>query len=180
MATGRGHFLLRAVVVAGIVVTSVILVSLVTPADPSTSYRPTGAPRPLPEAPLADVDEQEFAGILVGLRGTPVVVNVWASWCAPCRAEMPLLERAADDYAGEVVFLGVASRDSRREAARFLDDVGVTYPNVFDERGAVRRALGVRGFPTTYVFGADGTLREAVVGGVTEQRLAAQLDDLVR
>lgn len=178
MVNGRSHLFLRAVQLAAIVVLAVILVEVVAPDDTSTAYRPSGEPRPVPAEQLAAVDGDAFGGMLVGLRGTPVVVNVWASWCAPCRAEMPLLERAAEEYAGRVLFIGVASRDSRPEAADFLDEVGVTYPNVFDETGEVRRALGLRGFPTTYLFDAQGTLREAVVGGVTEQRLAAQLDDL--
>ena len=117
--------------------------------------------------------------MLVGLRGRPVVVNVWASWCPPCRAEMPLLERAAADYRGRVAFLGVASKDDAADAEAFLRRVDVTYPNVFDATGDVRDELGLRGFPTTYIFDAAGELREAVVGGITEQRLAAQLDDVV-
>jgi len=132
----------------------------------------------LPRRPLEAVSRQQFDGLLVGLRGKPVVVNVWASWCAPCRTEMPLLERAARTYEGRVTFLGVASRDDRRDAASFLDEVGVTYPNVFDASGDVRDALRLRGFPTTYVFDADGTLVHSIVGGVSEQQLAAQLEGL--
>lgn len=144
----------------------------------SSGFRADAAPRPLPEAQLAATDLDEFEGILAGLRGTPVVVNVWASWCAPCRAEMPLLERAAQSYEGRAVVLGVDSRDEPGAARAFLDDVGVTYPNVWDRTGAIRRALGLRGFPTTYFFDRDGTLVASVVGGVSEARLAAQLQDL--
>lgn len=134
--------------------------------------------RALPAEQLAPVTLDDFEGMLVGLRGDPVVVNVWASWCAPCRAEMPLLERAAATYDGRVTVLGVDSRDTPGEAATFLDDVDVTYPNVFDRTGDIRRALDVRGFPTTYFFDADGLLTATVVGGITEARLAAQLDAL--
>ena len=141
-------------------------------------FRPDASPRPVPDAQLAATDLQEFEGILAGLRGTPVVVNVWASWCAPCRAEMPLLERAAQSYEGRAVVLGVDSRDDPGAARAFLDDVGVTYPNVWDRTGAIRRALGLRGFPTTYFFDREGTLVASVVGGVSEARLAAQLRDL--
>lgn len=153
---------------------------LLRPKDPVPAYRAGGAPRPLPTTRLAPVTGQEFAGILVGLRGRPVVVNVWASWCPPCRAEMPLLERAGRTYRGRVAFVGVDSKDDRAAAAAFLDEVGVSYANVFDGSGDVRRDLLLRGFPTTYLFGPDGTLRTAVVGGISEQRLAAHLDDLLR
>lgn len=119
----------------------------------------------------------EFEGILVGLRGQPVVVNIWASWCAPCRTEMPLLQKAADTYAGEAVILGVASNDDPAEAKRFLDDLGLTYPNVFDTSGGIRVALDLTAYPTTYVFGVDGTIRARVNGGISEQRLAGLIED---
>ena len=178
MAAGRRHVLLRAGQITATGVLAIVLVTQLTPEATSRDYRPEGEPLPVPATQLAAVDADAFGGILVGLRGTPVIVNVWASWCAPCRVEMPLLERAAEEYSGRVAFLGLASRDSRAGATDFLDAVDVSYPNLFDADGEVRRALGVRGFPTTFVFGADGTLLEAVVGGVTEQRLAAQLRDL--
>ena len=60
-----------------------------------------------------------------------------------------------------------------------LEEFGVSYPNVFDTSGEIRRALGLRGFPTTYVFDAAGNLRTTIIGGVSEQRLAAVLDDLM-
>ena len=171
---------MRAALGAVLAFALVAAIAVLRPGGAATSYRPTGAPESLPTARLTAVTGDEFGGMIIGLRGKPVIVNVWASWCAPCRAEMPLLERAARVYAGRAVFLGVASKDSRNAALDFLDEVGVTYPNVFDESGAIRSNLGLRGFPTTYVFDAQGELRGAVVGGITEQRLAAQLDDLLR
>lgn len=168
----------RVLAVGSIAVLGVVLVSLLAPAGARDSYRPTGAPREIPEGRLQSVTLQQFDGILLGLRGTPVVVNVWASWCAPCRAEMPLLDRAADEYDGQVVFLGVASKDSREEAGKFLQEVDADYPSVFDPSGDVRQALGLRGFPTTYFFDAEGELVASLTGGVSEPRLAAQLEDL--
>src|SRR3546814_6840734 len=90
---------------------------------------------------------------------------------------MPLLDSAARSYGSEVVILGVASKDDPAEAQRFLDDLGVTYPNVFDESGQVRVALGLTAYPTTYVFGGDGRLRARVDGGISEQRLAGLVED---
>ncbi len=129
----------------------------------------------LPVALVAD-----FEGMIVGATGRPVIVNVWGSWCAPCRAEMPLLQQAAAEHEGEVVFLGVASNDNRDSALEFLRDVGVDYPNVFDESGGIGRALELSAFPTTYVFDADGVLINRVEGGVSEQRLAGLIDDVLR
>ncbi len=137
-----------------------------------------GEPRALPaEGSLPAVSLSEFEGILVGLRGQPVVVNVWASWCAPCRTEMPLLQEAADSYAGRVVVLGVASKDDPVAARRFLEELGLDYPNVFDTSGEIRVALGLTAYPTTYVFDRDGSIRARVDGGISEQRLAALIED---
>ena len=77
-----------------------------------------------------------------------------------------------------MVILGVASKDLPDNSLAFMEEFGVTYPNVFDSSGEIRARLGLRGFPTTLVFGADGRLRTTIVGGLTEQRLAAILEDL--
>lgn len=170
----------RGVQIAALGALVIVAVVVLGPKGASTDYTASGPPQELPAERLGVVSAEDFAGILVGQRGTPVVVNVWASWCAPCRTEMPLLQRAATEYAGRVTFIGVASRDSRDAAAGFLNDIGVSYPSVFDASGGIRADLGLRGFPTTYLFDREGTLREAVVGGISEQRLAAQLEDLLR
>ena len=146
--------------------------------DPATEFTAEGQPRPVPETQLLPTTLSEFEEMLVGLRGKPVAVNIWASWCGPCRAEMPLLQRAAETYGGKVTIIGVDSRDSPREAREFLKDVGVDYPNVFDATGDIRKALGLRGFPTTYFFDDSGRLVATVVGGISEARLAAQLEEL--
>lgn len=138
----------------------------------------SGDPMELPaDGSFPSVSLDEFEGILVGQRGRPVVVNIWASWCAPCRTEMPLLQSAADTYAGRAVILGVASNDDPDEAKAFLGELGLTYPNVFDTTGEIRVALGLTAYPTTYVFDADGTIRARVNGGISEQRLAGLIED---
>lgn len=177
----RGRLLaLRAGQLTAVLVAAVILLAIFGPGGTTTAYVASGAPVPLPDDQLAPVDVDDFGGILVGLRGTPVVVNLWASWCAPCRTEMPLLQRAASDYDDRIVLLGLASRDSPRAAAAFLEEVGVDYPSVFDASGDIRRQLGSRGFPTTYFFDENGRLVDAVVGGLSEQQLVARIDDLLR
>lgn len=137
-------------------------------------------PRSVPQVPLADADLADFQGVVSGSKGRPVVVNIWASWCGPCRVEMPLLERASRAYGEQVQFLGVASRDQRVPAEEFLRRYGVTYPNLLDDSGQIRRFLTVRGFPTTYVFDRRGRLVARTVGSANEQTLAAQIDDALR
>jgi len=148
---------------------------------PLPEFVATGEPIELPAGgDLSAVTLEQFEGMLVGQRGRLVVVNIWASWCAPCRTEMPLLDDAARSYGSDAVVLGVASKDDPAEAQRFLDELGITYPNVFDVSGEIRVALGLTAYPTTYVFGVDGRLRARVDGGISEQRLAALIEDGLR
>ncbi|MEZ5371160.1 MAG: TlpA disulfide reductase family protein [Microthrixaceae bacterium] len=147
----------------------------------NVNFEASGPPVSLPtQGRLLAVNEEEFEGMLVGQLGRPVIVNVWASWCAPCRTEMPLLQRAAETYADRVVILGVASNDSPEAAQEFLDDFGLTYPNVFDVSSEIRTELAVTAYPTTYVFGADGRLQVTIAGGISEQRLAAVIENALR
>lgn len=144
-------------------------------------FRPTGTARPAPPAgSLEPAGIEAFNGIMVGLRGRPVVVNVWASWCGPCRTEAPLLQRAAARNEGDVIFLGVDSKDDYPSGRAFLDRYRIRYPNLFDQDGSIRRALNMRGFPTTYIFDRQGRLQSTVFGGISEQTLAARLADARR
>ena len=158
-----------------VVVWALVLGSCV-PAGGGRELVARGAPRPLPlSGSLEPLSARDFEGVLVGLRGRPVVVNVWASWCGPCRIEAPLLQRAARRYEGAVVFVGVDSRDDVEPARAFIRRYRLTYPNVFDAAGDIRAWLGVRGFPSTYVFDRRGRLTASVVGGISEQALAAHI-----
>ena len=173
-----GHSSRRTKVLAVAILLAIVGYAVTRPAS-DTSFRATGEAVALPEAGgLTDLSADQFEGVLVGLRGTPVIVNIWASWCAPCRTETPLLERAWRAHGDEVIIIGVASKDIASNSRDFMDEFDVSFPNVFDSSGEIRARLGLRGFPTTYVFGADGELRTTIVGGLTEQRLAAVLEDL--
>ena len=165
------------VIVAVLAVTLAIVVA-VRPTR-TAPFAASGTARPTPPAEaLTPLSADDFEGVLVGLRGTPVIVNIWASWCAPCRTETPLLQRAWEQHADEVMILGVDSKDTVGAAEGFMDDFAVTYPNVFDATGEIRARLGLRGFPTTYVFDAEGNLVTSIVGGLTEQRLAGIIQDI--
>jgi len=76
------------------------------------------------------------------LRGSPVVVNQWASWCPPCRAEIPLFQQAAEQYQGKVAFLGVDMQDSRGPAEDFLAELPMPYPSIWDPDAAAISSLG--------------------------------------
>ena len=165
--------------VIALVALAAIVVYAVTRPTSEVRFEASGPPLTTPPAgALTELTADEFEGVLVGLRGKAVIVNIWASWCAPCRTETPLLERAWEAHSDEVTILGVASKDIASESLAFIDEFDVTFPNVFDATGEIRSRLGLRGFPTTYVFDRNGTLQTTIIGGLTEQRLAAVLEDI--
>lgn len=105
---------------------------------------------------------------LATLRGTPMVVNLWATWCGPCREEAPYLAEIADDLAGEVTLIGVDVADPDPVAAlRFAGEQGWTYPHVADPDRRFVAALGVNGLPQTLLVDADGLIVHRHVGPVT-------------
>ena len=95
---------------------------------------------------------------LEALNGYPVVVNKWASWCGPCRAEFPAFQRVSADLGKQVAFLGVDAGDARAPAAKFLSEFPTSFPHLFDPELEAVEALGIAGsfWPTTAFFDADG------------------------
>jgi cytochrome c biogenesis protein CcmG, thiol:disulfide interchange protein DsbE len=107
------------------------------------------------------------------LRGTPLVLNFWASWCDPCRAEAKVLERTwKRQSSDDVLFLGLDAQDAREDARDFISQFGLTFPHVRDPGNDTQRAWGVTGLPETYFIDADGKVVGHVIGTVDEQQLA--------
>jgi len=123
---------------------------------------------------LPDADADAFRSLLDGLRGTPVVVNLWASWCEPCEREMPMLSAAAVEEAG-VQFLGVDTLDSRSGAEAFIADHSVPFPSLFDPDASIRTDLGSFGLPVTVFFDADGNQVAKVDGELSRSALDEHL-----
>lgn len=130
---------------------------------PDYSKALAGAP-----APLAAVHDQAnellpggvdaYEERVAALRGYPVVVNVWASWCGPCRFEFPHMQRAAAEYGKRVAFLGVDSQDSDDAAATFLREEPVPYPSYTDPDEEILESLGGKGLPDTAFYDRRGEL----------------------
>jgi cytochrome c biogenesis protein CcmG, thiol:disulfide interchange protein DsbE len=90
------------------------------------------------------------------LRGHPIVINVWASWCVPCRAELPSVQRASLDWGKRVAFLGVDLTDNRGDAKKLLRKIPLTYPSYDDPDGKVARGYRLVGTPSTIYYDAAG------------------------
>jgi cytochrome c biogenesis protein CcmG/thiol:disulfide interchange protein DsbE len=112
---------------------------------------------------------------LADLRGRPVVVNFWASWCPPCVAEMPEFQRIHRRLGGRVAFLGINQRDQLQAAERLASSSGVTYPLAIDPAGRSFDAFGGLGMPTTVLNRADGTVAEVFAGQLDETLLGERL-----
>jgi cytochrome c biogenesis protein CcmG, thiol:disulfide interchange protein DsbE len=127
----------------------------------------------IPEDPyeLPAFDLADYRQALSELRGTPVLVNVWASWCGPCREEAPLLAAANDAHGDRVQFLGIDILDERTSARAFMREFGWTYPSVFDASGAIRDGLGLLGQPVTLFYDASGEVVDTWSGPLTQRAL---------
>lgn len=113
------------------------------------------------------------------LTGQATVINFWASWCDPCREEMPMLASVADDAGREVRFVGVNTKDDPQDAAEFLDDTGVRFEQLYDPDAELLRQLRtVQGLPITLVLDAAGVVVLKHIGQIDEDTLVAALDDL--
>ncbi len=134
-----------------------------------------------PDFRLLDARDQETARRLSDYRGKTVVLNWFASWCGPCRSEMPDFEAAYQALGGEdgdVVFLVVNLAETPGTVATMLKDVGATYPAVLDSDGAVARLYRVTGMPTTYFIDSAGVVRSSGRGRITAETLKGELADL--
>lgn len=118
------------------------------------------------------------------LRGKIVVVNLWATWCLPCRAETPALEKAYEQYKNSgVVILGVdlTSQDSVSDVKSFVQEFKLTYPILLDQAGNVGYLYQLRGIPTTFFINREGIIRTEVVGGpMSETFIRSKIEALLK
>lgn len=138
----------------------------------------SGTPAGSPGDQIPTFDLARFQESLTG-SGRPTVVNVWASWCIPCRSETPLLVEAHRTFSNRIDFVGIDVQDDQKSAVAFLAEFDVPYPNLFDPQATIRTAFGGRGVPITYFIASDGTIVKTHIGVIDEQQLALQLDELL-
>ena len=152
-------------------------------ASPAPDYQQALAGAPAPLASLYDQANELLPGGLdayseriTGLKGHPAVVNIWASWCGPCRAEFPVFQKVSAGMGKKVAFLGVNSEDNDDAAKTFLSDHQVPYPSYTDPDAQIAKDIGGIGYPRTAFYDSSGKLTNVHYGPFTDQ---ASLEDAV-
>lgn len=170
-------------IVIGLSAGTLILVGL----DPSWLLnQPEGSSGSQPAVPEVNKAAPDFAlTTLTGdsvrlseLKGRVVAVNFWATWCGPCRLEMPLLQTYADRYPEDLTVLAVNDAEPIEKVQPYVDDLGLSFPILLDEKELVTRLYRVRGFPTTIFIDRDGKIRYQHLGLLMEDQLRGYLTEL--
>ena len=121
---------------------------------------------------------------LSDLRGQAVLVNLWATWCPPCRAEMPAIERVYKDYKDQglvVLAVNMTAQDTPSNIAPFIDEYGLTFPVLLDEDNSVASAYQLRSLPSSFFIDRDGIIREVVIGGpMAEALLRTRVEQILK
>ncbi|MCT1403069.1 TlpA family protein disulfide reductase [Paenibacillus sp. p3-SID867] len=139
---------------------------------PKTGYQ-------APNFSLQALDGQTYS--LQGLKGKPVVINFWASWCGPCKIEAPELVRLYDKYRAriEIYAVNVTASDSIEGAKAFAKDYGFQFPVLIDEKGEVAQKYAIRPIPTTLFVNSEGIIIEQVIGLVDPQTMESKFRRLL-
>jgi thiol-disulfide isomerase/thioredoxin len=152
--------------------------ALLRGATATLTATPTATP-----APLLDFTVQNLAGDPIHLsdyRGQVALVNFWATWCAPCKEEMPILDAYYQDHRESgFVLLGINVSDRPNEAAAFFDEAGYTFPILFDPPGNVLIEMGLRGLPSSIVVDAEGHRVKTWIGPLTREMLDEDVTPLL-
>ncbi len=136
------------------------------------------AKQPAPDFSLELFDGSTF--LLSDHKGKPILINFFASWCVPCKEEIPVLEMIGQEYRLKgVVFLAIAVNDSEEKAKAFLDEHGLSFPAGIDKTNSVQEAFGLYGVPTTFFITKKGITNYLHAGAVTEELLRHELDKLL-
>ena len=155
-------------------------------ADPTTSAMAgTSAPQAgfnAPDINLKTPQGEEFT--LSELRGKAVLVNLWATWCPPCRAEMPAIQRMYQEYNDQgFIVLGVnmTYQDDPFAVTPFVEEYGLTFPILLDETGETGAAYQVRSLPSSYFINREGIITEVVIGGpMSEALLRTRIEEALK
>lgn len=130
-----------------------------------------------PDFSLTTLDGESFS--LSALKGQPVVLNFWATWCGPCRRELPALQSSAERYRDLVTIVGIDQAEDADTVQGYVDELGLTFPIPMDTDGKVGEAYRVRGLPTTYFIDSEGIIERVWVGEMNSITLAESIVELL-
>jgi cytochrome c biogenesis protein CcmG/thiol:disulfide interchange protein DsbE len=155
------------------------------PASASTNSGLPPSPREGFSAPDFSLDQLGGGQIeLSDLRGKVVMINFWASWCPPCRAEMPAIEKVYRTYKAlglEVLAVNATNQDSESSASAFIAEFDLTFPVLLDRTGSVSATYNLHGLPSTYFVDRKGVIRSVVVGGpMSEALIQSRVEELLK
>ena len=160
---------------------ALILTQLLTPATHSVTDPLVGHPAPNFALVLLHSESGKSALSLSNLKGRPIVLNFWASWCQPCKEELPLLENAWKQMQAQkknIVFLGIDFQESNSDASSFLLQHGITYLAGLDTDGSIANKYGVSSLPQTIFIDRNGTVRSREPQELTTQDLSRNLQSI--
>ncbi len=153
---------LAALILISVVIFSGVLLPGCASPGSATEYGPEIG-NLAPDFTLTGLDGQEVS--LSDFRGRPVLINFWASWCGPCRLEMPFLQAVHEKWAGKgLVVLGVNIQEDRVIVEKFVESTGLTFPILLSPGSRVPLSYNVRGIPATFLIDADGVIRDIKIG----------------
>jgi cytochrome c biogenesis protein CcmG/thiol:disulfide interchange protein DsbE len=182
--SGRRIVIFGVVSLINIGLLAFILTQLLTPASTSAPADPlVGHPAPAFSLTLLHLAGSQNTLSLADLKGKPVVLNFWASWCAPCKEEMPLLEQTWKQMQAQgkdVVFLGVDFQESSSDAAGFLQAHQISYQIGLDTDGAVAFKYDITALPQTVFINRQGTVASRIPGELTSRTLTSHLNQIVQ
>jgi len=141
------------------------------------------APIPIPslDAPAPDFNLVNLEGETIQLedfRGKPILLNFWASWCAPCRLEMPTFQSRYDKFAGELAVVAINNGEDLEDVKVFTDEFNLTFDVLLDPKADVQLLYQVHAYPTTFLIDHDGVIRIRHIGLITEEQLNFYLQEL--
>lgn len=160
---------------------ALILTQLLTPATHSVTDPLVGHPAPNFTLVLLHTDSSKNTLSLSNFKGKPIVLNFWASWCQPCKEELPLLENAwiqMQTQNKNIVFLGIDFQESKSDASSFLLQHGITYMAGLDTDGSIANKYGVSSLPQTFFIDRHGTVTSREPQELTAQELSSNLQSI--
>lgn len=123
-----------------------------------------GFPAPDFALPVVQASSGEDVWRLSEQQGRPLILNFWATWCGPCRAEMPMLQQIATDYAEDVLIVGIDQGESQAVVDAFLDEFGIEFPILLDITMEIGNRYNILGLPTTFFIDSQGVIQQIYAG----------------